>query len=83
MNTWQHQSKTSQMTVPHFNYLAHCELCELHGSTLKSRETFHLPNVRKSTVLVLEGVQRQHGSMDLERGLMGTFKTTDNYDVRE
>lgn len=71
------------MAVPHFNYLGYWELCELQGSTLKSTEIFHLPDVRKSTVLLLEGVQSQHGSMDLERGLMGTLKITNNYDARE
>lgn len=36
---------------------------------------FYLPSVRKSTVLLLEGVQCQHASMDLKWGLRSRFKT--------
>lgn len=36
---------------------------------------FYLPSVGESTVLLLEGVQCQHASMDLKWGLRSRFKT--------
>lgn len=76
VNTWRHQSKTAHDWMCHTSTTSHTENHSqgilyfsstegVQDSRLNSREIFCLPNVGKSTVLLLEGVQSQHGSMDL------------------
>lgn len=78
VNTCRHQSKTAHSWKRHISTISYVEnhsqdkyysrvlregrkLC----CSSKTRVILYLPNVGKSTVLLLEGVQSQHGSMDL------------------
>lgn len=78
VNTWWHQSETAHNWTCHISTTSHTENRSQYkwypqvqlnnreySSRLKSKEIFCLPDVGESTVLLLEGVQSQHGCMDL------------------